>query len=59
MAERVYNKKLKYKLVVKTPYDSFVKRQSNNKESLEKHALELSLKKPYWKMFVCDIDFKL
>ena len=59
MAKRANRKKQKFKLVVKTPYDSFVRRQSNDKQELETYALKLSLKKPYWKMFVCDSDFEI
>jgi hypothetical protein len=43
---------MKYKVVVKTKNETFVKKRSKNKEHLEDYALGLSKKHPRWTVYV-------
>jgi hypothetical protein len=47
---------MKYKIVVKTRYSTYVKKRSKNKEFLVDIALLLSKKHPTWKIFVVGED---
>ena len=48
------DKKKRYKLVVKTRYDTYVKTRSKNKQHLEDIAIKLSLKSPHTKFYVVE-----
>ena len=47
---------MKYKIVVKTNYSTYVKKRSRNKEHLVEIALMMSKKHPTWKIFVVGED---
>jgi hypothetical protein len=47
---------MKYKIVVKTRYSTYVRKKSKNKETLIEIALVLSKKHPTWKIFVVAED---
>jgi len=43
---------MKYKMVVKTPYNTYVKERSKSKDHLIQQAEVLSKKHPKWEIFV-------
>lgn len=50
---------MKYKLVVKTDTNTYVKARSKNKLHLESIALKLSAKNPNAKFFIVNENFKV
>jgi hypothetical protein len=52
-------KKKLYKLVVKTPYETYVRKKGSNKESLIDYGMGLSKKHPKWKITVVDDSIRV